>query len=55
MTVTKLATLLRLLTLRAAAAEFSAIVTGVHDGDTLTVIRRDETLQVRLSGIDTVR
>ena len=52
----KLTTLLLLVGLLVApglaAAEFSALVTGVHDGDTLTVIRRDETLQVRLSGID---
>ena len=52
MTVIKLTTLLLLLSLCAAAAEFSALVTGVHDGDTLTVIQQDQTLHVRLSGID---
>ena len=50
--LTKLTTLLLLLRLCAPAAEFFALVARVHDGDTLTVIHQDQTLHVRLSGID---
>ena len=37
---------------RLAAAEFSAVVTGVHDGDTLTVLSGERSIRIRLSGID---
>ena len=37
---------------RLAAAEFSAVVAGVHDGDTLTVRNGDQSIRIRLSGID---
>ena len=44
-----------LLTLPALAADTTIVgkVVGVHDGDTLTLRTEDETLKVRLSGIDT--
>ena len=35
-----------------AADEFSAVVTGVHDGDTLTVRNGEQSVRIRLSGID---
>ena len=35
-----------------AAAEFSAVVAGVHDGDTLTVLNGERSIRIRLSGID---
>ena len=37
---------------RLAAAEFSAVVDGVHDGDTLTVLNGEQSIRIRLSGID---
>jgi endonuclease YncB( thermonuclease family) len=37
---------------RLAAAEFSAVVAGVHDGDTLTVRNGEQSIRIRLSGID---
>ena len=44
-----------LLALPALAADTTIVgkVVGVHDGDTLTLRTEDETLKVRLSGIDT--
>jgi endonuclease YncB( thermonuclease family) len=35
-----------------AAAEFSAVVAGVHDGDTLTVLNGEQSIRIRLCGID---
>jgi endonuclease YncB( thermonuclease family) len=37
---------------RLAAAEFSAVVARVHDGDTLTVLNGEQSIRIRLSGID---
>jgi endonuclease YncB( thermonuclease family) len=37
---------------RLAAAELSAVVAGVHDGDTLTVLSGERSIRIRLSGID---
>jgi endonuclease YncB( thermonuclease family) len=37
---------------RLAAAEFSAVVAGVHGGDTLTVRNGERSIRIRLSGID---
>jgi endonuclease YncB( thermonuclease family) len=37
---------------RLAADEFSAVVAGVHDGDTLTVRNGEQSIRIRLSGID---
>ena len=44
-----------LLSLPALAADTAIVgnVVGVHDGDTLTLRTENETLKVRLSGIDT--
>ena len=46
---------LALLALPGFAADIIIVgkVVGVHDGDTLTLRTEDETLKVRLSGIDT--
>ncbi len=51
----KTLTLFCLLTLPALAANTTIVgkVVGVHDGDTLTLRTEDETLKVRLSGLDT--
>ena len=51
----KTITLFFLLALPALAADTTIVgkVVGVHDGDTLTLRTEDETLKVRLSGIDT--
>jgi micrococcal nuclease len=51
----KTLTLFCLLSLPALAADTTIVgkVVGVHDGDTLTLRTEDETLKVRLSGIDT--
>jgi hypothetical protein len=32
-----------------AAAEFSAVVAGVHDGDTLAVLNGERSVRIRLS------
>lgn len=51
----KTLTLFCLLTLPALAADTTIVGNGVgvHDGDTLTLRTEEETLKVRLSGIDT--
>ena len=51
----KTLTLFLALALPALAADTTIVgkVVGVHDGDTLTLRTEDETLKVRLSGIDT--